>query len=336
MKIARHLKRLLHAMRHRAHNLVQHYLLKTLESTPAPWNFKLRNFLFTNLTHLFHETDSYANWKEACEYFITARNPKIKLVDINNSKTPKNFVAKKIAIQAHIYYPELANELAAILNNFPVKFDLLVSTTNSRDVEFIRSQFKSIVNLKKLHILVTPNRGRDLGPLLYGFGKELLNYDYFAHVHTKKSTGTNSIGDEWRKYLLNGLLNTANHRPLKIFELLSNHGMVYCQKHPLIDVKYCRWSGNLEMAQDLCRRLKITNPIPGYIEFPVGSMFWATTEALKPLLEHNFLAEDFDIEQGQTDDTLMHALERSLSHIAISQGHAIAILHDPNQASFYP
>ena len=336
MNIAYHLKRLSRAIRIRARNFAQHFLLRILERTPAPLNFKVRNFLFANMTGLFYDLDSYADWKRACEYFISSRNPKIELIDLENTKAPKHLSAKTIAIQAHIYYPELANELGLILKNFPTPFDLLVSTTNSEYREFIGSQFQSIGNLNKLRILVTPNRGRDLGPLLYGFGEELMQYDYFAHVHTKKSTGTNSIGNAWRKYLLHNLLDSHNHRIPKILHLLSNHGMVYCQKYPLIDVKYCQWGANIQMAKDLCQQLKLAEPRPGYIEFPVGSMFWAKTEALKPLLEHNFTVESFELEQGQTDHTVMHALERSLSHIALSRGYSIAILYDPNKASFYP
>jgi lipopolysaccharide biosynthesis protein len=77
-------------------------------------------------------------------------------------------------------------------------------------------------------------------------------------------------------------------------------------------------------------------PLPGYIEFPAGSMFWAKTVALKPLLEHPFAPNDFEPEVGQTDRTIMHAIERSLAHISLSQGYPIALLRYPSAISFYP
>jgi lipopolysaccharide biosynthesis protein len=82
--------------------------------------------------------------------------------------------------------------------------------------------------------------------------------------------------------------------------------------------------------------MQIPTPSPGYIEFPSGSMFWAKTAALKPLLEHPFALNDFETETGQTDHTIMHAIERSLAHISLSKGYPIALLRYPSAISFYP
>jgi hypothetical protein len=45
-------------------------------------------------------------------------------------------------------------------------------------------------------------------------------------------------------------------------------------------------------------------------EFPAGSVFWARAKTLRPLTEANFSLDEFDPEQGQTDGTLAHAIER--------------------------
>lgn len=314
----------------------QHWLLCALEITPAPWRFALRNLLFNHLTPLFSGTDAYAQWQAAMDYFELNRSSKIQLIDLQAMPTPKSLTAKKIAIQAHIFYPDLASELAKVLANFPAPFDLLISTPDAHNEEGLRKQFQGIQHLQKLQILITPNRGRDIAPLLCGFGKELLNYDYFAHVHTKKSSATNEIGDAWRQYLINGLLNSSQDRSLKILDLLEKFGLVYPQKFPLIDVQDCQWGENLKTAGNLCEAMQIPALLPGYIEFPAGTMFWAKTSALKPLLELPLTLEEFDQENGQTDRTIMHAIERSITHICLAQGYPVALLRYPSAVSFYP
>jgi lipopolysaccharide biosynthesis protein len=136
--------------------------------------------------------------------------------------------------------------------------------------------------------------------------------------------------------LIQGLFDSTQDRTLKILGLLEEYGLVYPQKFPLIDVQNCQWGDNLKAANALCETMKIPTPSSGYIEFPAGSMFWSKTIALKPLLEHPFALEDFEIEAGQTDHTIMHAIERSLAHISLSQGYPIALLRYPSAISFYP
>ena len=320
----------------RAQAHLQHWGLRLIELTPAPRKFALRNALFTHLPFLFQGTPSFAVWQKAFEYFVTQRQTQIELIDLAALPIPQQLPMKKIALHAHIFYPDLASELAKVLANFPAPFDLLISTPDAHNEESLRKQFQGIQHLQKLQILITPNRGRDIAPLLYGFGKELLNYDYFAHVHTKKSSATNDIGNAWRQYLVQGLLDSSQDRSLKILNLLEDYGLVYPQKFPFIDVHNCQWGENLKTASNLCESMQIPVPLPGYIEFPAGSMFWAKTAALKPLLEHSFTIDDFETENGQTDGTIMHAIERSLTHIAISQGYPVALLKYPSTISYYP
>ena len=329
-------KRFARALKAKTRQQLQHQLLSLLVLIRPPWQFALRNFLFTAAPALFTETPSFQNWQEAKKYFDQNRSEKIQIIDLQKTPTPKSITSKKIAVQAHIFYSDLAPELAQLLTDFPAPFDLLISTPEPQNESLLRSQFQGIANLEKLQILITPNRGRDLGPMLYGFGKELLKYDYFAHIHTKKSSATNEIGDTWRQYLVQGLLDSSQERTLKILGLLEKYGLVYPQKFPLIDVQNCQWGENIKAASALCNQMHIAVPAPGYIEFPAGSMFWAKASALKPLLELPLTFEEFDQEYGQTDRTVMHAIERSLTHICLAQGYPVALLRYPSPISFYP
>jgi len=320
----------------RAQAHLQHWGLRLIEITPAPQKFALRNALFTRLSFLFQDTPSFTVWQKAFDYFVTQRQTQINLIDLAALPIPQQLPMKKIALHAHLFYPEFAFELAQLLGGFPVPFDLLLSTPDDQAKTGLQTQFQGINQLQHLEILITPNRGRDIAPMLVGFRERLAEYDYFAHVHTKKSIATNSIGDAWRAYLWHGLLDSTGGRTLKILALLERYGLVYPQKFPLIDVKNCQWNENYDRATALCELLHLPQPAPGFIEFPVGSMFWANTSAVALLLSHPFALEDFEAESGQTDRTFMHTLERSFSHITLSQGSKIGILKNPNFPLYYP
>jgi lipopolysaccharide biosynthesis protein len=330
------IKRKFRSLKTSSQNSLAHLLLSTLEKIPPPKQFAARKFLFNRLSPLFLGNPVHESWQEANRYFVTHRHPQIDILDLDATPIPPKVTDRTIAIQIHIFYPELTSELAHYLKDFPARFDLLISTPDASNEELIRSSFEGLPNLGAIHLLITPNRGRDFAPLLVGFGKQLLQYNYLAHLHTKKSIGTNSIGDAWRHYLYKGLLSNSDGRMQKILSLLDQYGLIYPEKFPLIDVQNCQWGSNYPRGKELCRELGISAPVDGYVEFPVGSMFWANTQALKPLLEFELALEDFESESGQTDNTLMHTLERSLSHIALTQRCRIGILPAPSGHSYRP
>ena len=330
------LTRISRGIKVRSQNQLRHHLLRSIEVLPAPLKFAWRNIIFSRLGALFTGNSTYENWQSAYRYFVTNRSPQIELIELSKLKLPEQLPTKKIAIQAHIFYPNIALELVQLLEDFPAPFDLFISTADGQHEVALRSQFASLPQIQNIRILITPNQGRDLGPLLYGYGQDLLQYDYFAHVHTKKSSATNQIGNAWRRYLFAGLLDNSHGRVTKILGLLDRYGLIYPERFAAIDVDNCQWRDNLPAATAFCNCANIAAPTPGYIEFPVGSMFWAQTSALKPLLNQAFTPESFELESGQTDNTLAHALERSLSHIALSQGYPIGLIQSAHYLPYYP
>jgi lipopolysaccharide biosynthesis protein len=57
-----------------------------------------------------------------------------------------------------------------------------------------------------------------------------------------------------------------------------------------------------------------------YDSFVAGTMFYARTQAILPLLRLQIREEDFEPECGQVDGTFAHAIERAFSYAALAAG----------------
>jgi lipopolysaccharide biosynthesis protein len=322
---------------------LRHQILRQIEKLPAPSQFCWRNRAFTWWPTLFTQVPLFLTWQKACAYFVTHRPKEHELIDLD-SYSPGNIHSKnkppRIAIHAHLFYKDMAILLAQYIAKLPHKIDLFISNPNGADQTFLYDQFCLLPNVDRLQVRLTPNRGRDIAPLVDTFGPALLEYDFIAHLHSKKSLGTNVIGGDWCHYLWDGLLNPENGRMTKIWALLENHSLVYPQKYQAIDVQNLRWGEHLPASRVLSAQLGIAPPSDhlsstDYVEFPVGSMFWARSEALAPLLG-KFQYHQFDAEEGQTDQTLHHTIERNLTRIALTSGKPIAVLKNTAHENAYP
>ena len=68
------------------------------------------------------------------------------------------------------------------------------------------------------------------------------------------------------------------------------------------------------------KRLGVRLSADSLLDFPTGTMFWAKTEALRPLFDLGLTYQDFEAEEGQIDGTLAHAIERCLLLVAELRG----------------
>jgi len=323
---------------------LRHWVLSWVASLPAPTQFIWRNRIFTAAPGLFRSSSQYQLWQNARAYFITER-PKdhrlIKLDTIDLAALKKQSPLPRIAVHAHMFYPEMAPLLATYIAQFPQNIDLFISNPKEQDQDYLCKQFDKVSTIKRIEVRLTPNQGRDIAPMIDPFGKTLLEYDYIAHIHSKKSVGTNNIGQLWCDYLWESVLSNQSERLSKIWALLQDHSMIYPEKFHLIDVANCRWGNHLPRSAQLCEQLNVSPPIANltskdFVEFPVGSMFWARADALTPLLASHLSCQDFEAESGKTDGTLNHTIERNLTHIALSQGLPIAVLQNTLFSNAYP
>lgn len=223
---------------------------------------------------------------------------------------PKN---KKIAVHIHIFYIDLLNELIIYLNNIPVLFDLFISIPenvqcNTRELNQVLADIK---NVNVIDIQITPNVGRDIAPLLCTFGNKLKQYDYFAHLHTKKTLEDITLKD-WREHILSHIMGSPAIVTQILNSISNNTGMVAPPDYSSCwDVS--GWSSNLKTAQDIINKsslnINLEKEYP-VISFPQGTMFWARTDFLKNFFELPLKYQDFPKEPIARDGTKAHALER--------------------------
>ena len=219
----------------------------------------------------------------------------------------------KIAIQVHVFYVNLINDIIEKTNNIPVNFDLYVSTDSEFKKDSIRNYILRSSKAKKFEIKIFNNKGRDVLPLLLQLKTKIKKYKYFCHIHTKKSKHIN-FGDEWRNYLFNNLLGNEKIicEILTEFENHINLGFIF----PEIFHKVLATFGNNILGSNLNSMKLIIKTIAPYLkistnnlDFPMGNMFWAKVKSVYQIFLINFY-EKFPYENEQLDGTFMHGIER--------------------------
>jgi O-antigen biosynthesis protein len=234
-----------------------------------------------------------------------------------NSDAPS---IQKVAVVAHIFYDEIAPQILQLLEFIPCTADLFISTTSDEKRAAIEKVFSSYKN-GSVEVRVFENRGRDIAPKLVGFADVYSKYEYFLHLHSKKTLHAGDRFAHWRDYLYSHLLPSKDS-VTSILELLANPqiGIVFAehlpQMRPLLN-----WGWNFDRASGLLGSAGAVLYQDMALEFPSGSMFWGRSAAIKPLLDLQLKFADFEQEAGQYDGTLGHAIERSFLFLAETAGY---------------
>lgn len=250
-------------------------------------------------------------------------------VKIDGIATIENLMDARIAVHVHLFYEDLLEEICGYLDNIPFAFDIFVSVREGINLKETKDRLAQIRNVRKVTVEYTINRGRDIAPLYAQFGERIKKYDYFLHIHSKKSLFTGKEQKEWRQYSLDTLLG-SEERVRKIFALFfdadRNVGLVFPETRNLHLIAHS-WLSNKREGQMLLERLGIAYE-DTFFNYPVGSFFWAKNAAVHDLFDLKLHKEDFPIEAGQTDGTLAHTLERAIAFVAKKNDHQLAIMDD--------
>lgn len=297
-------------------------------SLPLAWRQPTVDLAYRIGGSLFQGLPDYQRWlvRRSANAGIAGTD----MVDLDTVLPLATTPAGRIAIHAHVYYSDLAKDIATCLRHMPYDYDLFVSVTDEPARQICRQALRGLPRQNALAVEIVPNRGRDIAPLFCAFGAQLQAYTFIAHIHTKKSLYNEGRTTGWREYLFDGLFGDAQSIR-RIFKLLTDNkqtGMVYPQTYVAVPYYAHTWLANRAEGTRWCHRLGIGQVPSGYFDMPAGSMFWARTDALRPLFAAGLDWSDFPEEQGQTDGTLAHTIERLLGVVPPATGWSLAVLRD--------
>ena len=129
----------------------------------------------------------------------------------NLSEIKTDLEHKSIGVFLHIFYSELANEIATYLHHIPVPIDIFVSTQDHA-VDQLSHLFSELPNSRTVKVRSFVNRGRDVAPFFVGYGDKIQNYDFILKIHSKKSPHSNALGG-WFLHCLDNLVGSEDVVP---------------------------------------------------------------------------------------------------------------------------
>jgi FkbM family methyltransferase len=289
--------------------------------------FKLKNPGFKGIIRLyilflkFITSGGFENFKNRVSIYSEAQSsnrkltnfwPNRKILMVDDSESNLIHDGDDIAVHLHAYYEEMSDEIIEYLNQIPFKFHLYITTDKKKKLTALKDKFLNLKNLKSSKFLLTPNKGRDIAPMIVSLGKELIEHDIVLHIHTKKSPHNIKLRG-WRRYLLTSLLGNSYRIRSILNEFYKDVNLGILFPVPFNPIRPCMHvGGNYLNMKNLLKRegknINIKSVSMDY--FPGGSMFWFRGKAIKSLVDIGLLYADFEEEKGQTDTTLAHAIER--------------------------
>ncbi|WP_417655383.1 HAD-IA family hydrolase [Pseudoalteromonas atlantica] len=230
--------------------------------------------------------------------------------------------SKKIAMYFHVFYGEFIDYYANCLAKYEQQVDVFISVASDELASKAQSVFNACPKINKVTVKVVPNHGRNFGPLLVEFAKDLQNYDLFCHMHSKKSLYSGRAQTQWADYLGEYLLKDQHviKQVLNHFDNNPNTGIYYPTSFWMMPNWVNHWLKNKPHAKKIANEWEI-ELTDDFIAYPAGGMFWARPQALKQLLNKSYDYDDFPGEPLPNDGSELHALERLLGLLAEKNGY---------------
>ena len=257
-------------------------------------------------------TIDFIRWGNPAGAWLTEvmREEGAEWLKVKSCKVGKKNSDIRVALHLHLHYTEGVGELLHKIKISTSQPDLFISTTSEEGKVRVKGVLDKY-GLQAQEIAVFPNRGRDIGPFLTGFGPKLFSdYEIVGHLHSKKSPHAHDdYLENWVEFLEKGLVGEKGGMMDAILAKMASDpsiGIVYPD-----DPGCFGWEGNYAYGEDLLKRMGFQSPDKdASMNFPVGTMFWTRAAALKPLIDLNLKWEEYPQEPLSIDGSMLHAMER--------------------------
>ncbi len=227
-----------------------------------------------------------------------------------------------LCVLAHVYYPDLWDEIADCLLNLPSgSFDLYVNLVDDTFDGAFLAKVRGL--FPEARVYISENIGRDIGGYL-ALWRNLpaQAYDVFCLVHTKKSPHiAPGAAQQWRRQLLRSLLGDPERAAENLQKMLDDQtiGQLGSGRFRNDDLaknreKYGRFLNILNIDE-----------APEALEFLSGTMMFVRGAVLRRVFE---AASDLPLEAGDPrtaggdpDGTWAHAVERAFGAVVRDMGY---------------
>ncbi|AWH48222.1 hypothetical protein C1925_03100 [Stenotrophomonas sp. SAU14A_NAIMI4_5] len=262
--------------------------------------------------------NAWNEWAEGAVLEPDARLGHAWLQATREALLPLPATSPQPAVHVHAWYLETLPELLSALREAALPWRIIV-TTPAQQLDAVQQALAS--HGLQGEVIAVANHGRDILPFLEVAERLLQDqHDLVLKLHTKRSTHRDN-GDQWRQELLQRLLHGGRAARIHAaFQADPGLGMVVAEGHLLPVADFI--GGNGPALQRLRARLGL--PPAQAAVFGAGSMGWWRLQALRPLLDAHLYRSAFDPEQGQTDATLAHAIERVFGECCTHSGLRVA------------
>lgn len=279
--------------------------------------------LFNSFPRFFKHWAIYQNWNNAQIfnnhklYFLQSNSWQrrfssnytipLKSVKVTNAILPAQ---TNLAVIIHAFYPEIFEEIIRKLELSGINEMTLYITAPEHLLGVIRNTLSN--SPFKHSVIQVENHGRDILPFLQILPEVIDNgHELILKLHTKSSNHLHRK-DHWRNDLFEKLIGKGKMAEmLKVFRENSSIGMVGPAGNILPMRLY--YGANGERVHRYSKMMGARDEQLSDFNFVAGSMFYARTSAVMPLLKLKLTDEDFEGEAGQTDGTMAHVIERLFS-----------------------